>query len=98
MLYLVPVPLDSATIGDATLCCPLMIQRCDDDTLVCSILQKASTDTEKMCSGSMLHSPCFAEAKERACFDPTPAAPTATTLTAAEQGELEPSKSPDTWL
>ena len=94
MLYLVPVPLDSATIGDATLCCPLVIQRRDDDTLVCSILQKASTDTEKMCSGAMLNSPCFAEARERACFDPAPAAPTVEIVMAAEQGEFEPSKSP----
>ncbi|KXJ87786.1 hypothetical protein Micbo1qcDRAFT_139118, partial [Microdochium bolleyi] len=73
MLYLVPVPLDAATIGDATLCCPLVVRR-RGDTLLCSILEKATTDTEKMCSGSTLQSPCFAEALQRATFEASPRA------------------------
>ncbi|KAJ1326191.1 hypothetical protein MN608_07636 [Microdochium nivale] len=84
MLYLVPVPLDAATIGDATLCCPLVIQRRGDE-LLCSILQKATTDTNKMCSGATLQSPCFAEALQRASFD---APPSKVTVAAEDAGEL----------
>ncbi len=43
VLYIIPVPLDAATIGDATICCPLVIKR-DGDSLICSILPKATTD------------------------------------------------------
>ncbi|CEL09714.1 hypothetical protein ASPCAL12847 [Aspergillus calidoustus] len=66
-LYLIPVPLDAATIGAATICCPMVIQK-DGDSLVCSILPMATTDVEKMCSGSTLNSDSFKEAIERADF------------------------------
>lgn len=65
-----PVPLDAATIGDATLCAPLVIKR-DGDSLICSILPSAAMDSELMCSGPSLKSPCFQEAISRADFDIT---------------------------
>jgi len=68
VLYIVPVPLDGATIGEATLCCPLVIRR-DGDSLVCSILPTPTTDNGKMISGAKLPSPLFAEAIRRADFD-----------------------------
>ncbi|KAH7025689.1 uncharacterized protein B0I36DRAFT_272233 [Microdochium trichocladiopsis] len=89
MLYLIPVPLDSATIGDATICCPLVIRRRGNE-LVCSILQKATTDNDKMCSGSSLKSPCFAEALERAVFEVEAAAdPTSTDEAAEDQSRAD---------
>ncbi|KAH6961951.1 hypothetical protein BKA56DRAFT_498721 [Ilyonectria sp. MPI-CAGE-AT-0026] len=67
ILYIIPVPLDAATIGDATICCPLVIRR-DQDSIVCSIIPTATTDRGKMCHSSRLKSPCFAEAIKRANF------------------------------
>ncbi|KAF4630947.1 hypothetical protein G7Y89_g7187 [Cudoniella acicularis] len=67
VLYVIPVPLDAATIGDATICCPLVIKR-DGNSLLCSILPTATTDREKMCCGKTLPSPCFEEAIRRADF------------------------------
>ncbi|KAL2802364.1 hypothetical protein BJX63DRAFT_415262 [Aspergillus granulosus] len=66
-LYIIPVPLDAATIGDATICCPMVIKK-DGDSLICSILPTATTDVEKMCSGHSLKSASFPEAIERADF------------------------------
>ncbi|KAL5337393.1 hypothetical protein BJX70DRAFT_369723 [Aspergillus crustosus] len=67
VLYIIPVPLDAATIGDATICCPMVIKK-DGDSLICSILPTATTDREKMCCGSRLESASFTEAIERADF------------------------------
>lgn len=67
ILYIVPVPLDSATIGDATICCPLVIKS-DGVSLICSILPTATTDREIYCHGSELQTRCFTEAIERAEF------------------------------
>ncbi|KAM0544194.1 hypothetical protein ACHAPJ_011945 [Fusarium lateritium] len=72
ILYIIPVPLDAATIGDATICCPLVIKK-DGDSLICSILPTATTDTNIMCHSKQLISPCFPEAIKRADF--TVAAP-----------------------
>ncbi|KAL3447269.1 hypothetical protein BJX65DRAFT_277694 [Aspergillus insuetus] len=66
-LYIIPVPLDAATIGSATLCCPMVIKK-DGDSLICSILPTATTDVDRMCSGSTLKSDSFKEAIERADF------------------------------
>ncbi|KAL4902223.1 hypothetical protein BDW74DRAFT_158816 [Aspergillus multicolor] len=66
-LYIIPVPLDAATIGEATICCPMVIKK-DGDSLICSILPTATTDVEKMCSGKSLRSAAFPEAIERADF------------------------------
>ncbi|KAI9147129.1 hypothetical protein HJFPF1_13161 [Paramyrothecium foliicola] len=74
ILYIVPVPLDAATIGDASLCCPLVVQR-DRDSLICSVLPTATTDTGKMASGASLVSPCFPEAIRRADFTISAPAP-----------------------
>ncbi|KAF5660889.1 hypothetical protein FHETE_8740 [Fusarium heterosporum] len=67
ILYIIPVPLDKATIRDATLCCPLVIKR-DGDSLICSILPTATTEREMMCHSNKTDSPCFAEAIRRADF------------------------------
>ncbi|KAL4955377.1 hypothetical protein BDW69DRAFT_160767 [Aspergillus filifer] len=67
MLYTIPVPLDAATIGDSTICCPMVIKKYGD-SLICSILPTATTDVEKMCSGRSLKSPSFREAIQRADF------------------------------
>jgi hypothetical protein len=67
VLYIIPVPLDAATIGDATICCPLVIKR-DGGSLICSILPTATTDRGMMCSSDKLVSPCFPEAIKRADF------------------------------
>ena len=67
VLYIIPVPLDAATIGDATICCPLVIKR-DGESLICSILPTATTDREMMCHSAKLESPCFPEAIRRADF------------------------------
>ncbi|KAJ4129228.1 hypothetical protein NW768_007763 [Fusarium equiseti] len=64
-LYIIPVPLDKATIGDATICCPLVVKRVGSD-LICSILSRAATDRMKTCSGGKMESPIFAEAIRRA--------------------------------
>lgn len=62
------MPLDAATIGDATICCPLVIKR-DADSLVCSVLPTATTDTKKSCYDKRLESPSFQEAIDRAGFN-----------------------------
>ncbi|KAL3459682.1 hypothetical protein BJX64DRAFT_200102 [Aspergillus heterothallicus] len=67
VLYTIPVPLDAATIGDATICCPMVIKK-DGQSLICSILPTATTDSGKMCSGKRLECPAFPEAIERADF------------------------------
>lgn len=64
-LYTIPVPLDTATIGQATLCCPLVIKKLANGTLFCSILPNPSTD-DTMCSGSTLSSSAFKTAIQRA--------------------------------
>ncbi|KAF5617587.1 uncharacterized protein FTJAE_12605 [Fusarium tjaetaba] len=74
ILYIVPVPLDKATIGDATICCPLVIKR-DEDAIICSILPKAPTDTNMMCDSKKLISPCFPEAISSADFTITETLP-----------------------
>jgi hypothetical protein len=74
VLYVVPVPLDTASIGKAILCCPMVIKADKaDDSLICSILPTPTTDNSLMCSGTSLPSPSFAQAVERANFNPTPA-------------------------
>ncbi|OQE41305.1 hypothetical protein PENCOP_c005G08651 [Penicillium coprophilum] len=67
VLYVVPVPLDKATIGQATICCPLVIKR-DQDSLVCSILPTATNDIKISANGDKLESASFAEAIDRADF------------------------------
>ncbi|GFF57856.1 conserved hypothetical protein [Aspergillus udagawae] len=67
VLYIIPVPLDAATIGDATICCPLVIKR-DGDSIICSILPTATTDRDMMCHSEKLISPAFPEAIKRADF------------------------------
>ncbi|CVL06197.1 uncharacterized protein FMAN_03828 [Fusarium mangiferae] len=84
ILYIIPVPLDKATIGDATICCPLVIKR-DQDSIICSILPKATTDRNMMCDSRKLISPCFPEAINSADFtisEPLPAI-------AAEEKKIE---------
>lgn len=60
-LYIVPVPLDAATIGyDATICCPLIIQKnAGDNTLLCSILPTPTTETGVHCAGAVTSSTAF---------------------------------------
>ncbi|KAH8689027.1 hypothetical protein BGW36DRAFT_391578 [Talaromyces proteolyticus] len=77
VLYIIPVPLDAATIGDATICCPLVVKR-DGDSLVCSILPTATTDRGMMCHSSKLISPAFPEAIKRADFTISVPEPTVT--------------------
>ncbi|KAJ6000342.1 hypothetical protein N7481_000751 [Penicillium waksmanii] len=67
ILYIIPVPLDAATIGDATICCPLVVKR-DEDSLICSILPTATTDRDMHCHSKRLDSPAFPEAIKRANF------------------------------
>lgn len=74
VLFIIPVPLDAATIGEATICCPLVFKR-DGDSIVFSILPKASTDTGVFCTGSNLPSRAFEEAISRADFSLTAALP-----------------------
>jgi hypothetical protein len=59
--------LDAATIGDATICCPLVIKR-DEDSLIFSILPTATTDGNMFCHGKRMDSPAFPEAIKRANF------------------------------
>ncbi|KAH8881092.1 hypothetical protein GQ53DRAFT_668385 [Thozetella sp. PMI_491] len=85
ILYIVPVPLDAATIGDATICCPLVIKR-DGDSIVCSILPTATTDRGMMCHSKELISPAFPEAIKRADF-------TISTPSTAKEGSTPKKKS-----
>ncbi|KAK0116246.1 hypothetical protein ONS95_013271 [Cadophora gregata] len=64
-LYIVPVPLDAASIGEATICSPVVFKR-EGTSLICSILPTPTTDHNKMCSSSSLESPSFKEAIQRA--------------------------------
>ncbi|KAJ5888225.1 hypothetical protein N7495_008266 [Penicillium taxi] len=87
VLYIIPVPLDAATVGDATICCPIVIKR-DGESLICSVLPTATTDRELSCQANQLESPCFQEAINRADFktfsrDPQ-AARAASTLSASQ--------------
>ncbi|SCV27329.1 uncharacterized protein FFB14_01496 [Fusarium fujikuroi] len=86
ILYIIPVPLDKATIGDATICCPLVIKR-DEDSIICSILPKATTDRNMMCDSRKLISPCFPEAINSADFTLTETLP----AIAAEDKKVEKS-------
>ncbi|CAG8951967.1 hypothetical protein HYFRA_00000702 [Hymenoscyphus fraxineus] len=67
VLYIIPVPLDTATINDSTICCPMVVKR-DGESLICSILPTATTDRNKECDMVRLASPCFKEAIRRADF------------------------------
>lgn len=74
VLYVVPVPLDEASIGKAILCCPMVIKANKaDGSLICSILPTPTTDDNLMCSGPTLASRSFGEAVGRADFTLTPA-------------------------
>jgi hypothetical protein len=74
VLYVVPVPLDTASIGNAILCCPMVIKADKtDNSLICSILPTPTTDDSLMCSGATLPSASFAEAVERADLNLKPA-------------------------
>lgn len=64
-LYIVPVPLDAASIGDATICSPVVFRR-QGDSLICNILPTPTTDVGKMCSSSSLQSASFNGAIRRA--------------------------------
>ncbi|KAF5661470.1 hypothetical protein FCIRC_11825 [Fusarium circinatum] len=86
ILYIIPVPLDKATIGDATICCPLVINR-DEDSIICSILPKAMTDRNMMCDSKKLISPCFPEAINSADFTISEILP----VVAAEEKKTETS-------
>ncbi len=73
VLYVVPVPLDRASIGSAILCCPMVIKANKaDDSLICSILPTPTTDDSLMCSGANLPSASFGQAAERADFNLMP--------------------------
>lgn len=63
-LYIVPIPLDTATIGhDATICCPLVIKRnISNNTLVCSVLPTPTIETGVYCSGPVTSSTAFSRA------------------------------------
>ncbi|OQE20104.1 hypothetical protein PENFLA_c017G09553 [Penicillium flavigenum] len=93
VLHIVPVPLDAATIGDATICCPLVIKR-DRDFLICSILSTATTDQEKSCSGKTLESASFPEAIDRADFIISATSPTLTKDTAQMSDSTEEKERP----
>lgn len=71
-LYIIPVPLDAATIGDGTICCPLVIKKDPtDNTLLCSVLASAATEEEKMCTGNTFRSEALPTAIRRADFNLT---------------------------
>lgn len=63
-LYIVPVPLDAATIGyDATICCPLVVQKnASSNSLLCSILPTPTIETNVYCSGAVTSSTAFSRA------------------------------------
>ncbi|KAJ5933998.1 hypothetical protein N7454_006327 [Penicillium verhagenii] len=67
VLYIIPVPLDRAMVGKATICCPLVVRR-DGDSLICSILPKATTDNDVVRRSDRLVSPCFPDAVKHANF------------------------------
>ncbi|OQE06252.1 hypothetical protein PENVUL_c019G02291 [Penicillium vulpinum] len=88
VLYIVPVPLDAATIGDATICCPLVIKR-DGDSLICSVLPTATTDVKKSCDSNQLKSAAFQEAINRADFTISAPSPAATQTEEKTSSSLE---------
>jgi hypothetical protein len=53
-LYVVPVPLDQATIGNATVCCPLVCQRVGD-SLKCVVLSAPPTLNGVHATGAILN-------------------------------------------
>lgn len=63
-LYIIPVPLDAATTAcDATICCPLVIQKnASNNTLLCSILPIPTTQTGVYCLGAVTSSTAFSRA------------------------------------
>ncbi|TVY17743.1 hypothetical protein LARI1_G004844 [Lachnellula arida] len=67
ILYIVPVPLDAATIGDATICCPLVVKQ-DGNSLICSILPTPTTDRDISCRANKMESSSLPEAVNRADF------------------------------
>ncbi|TQV94438.1 Cyclic-AMP phosphodiesterase, class-II [Cordyceps javanica] len=87
-LYIIPVPLDAATIGDATICCPLVFKR-DGDFIVFSILPKATTDKGMYCNSSRLSSLAFEEAVSRADFSMTAALPASAHMPKEDKVELQ---------
>ncbi|KFA76483.1 hypothetical protein S40288_06518 [Stachybotrys chartarum IBT 40288] len=89
ILYIIPVPLDAATVGDATICCPLVIKKVGD-SLVCSILSAATTDSNKMCSSNKLASRAFPEAIQRANFTTSAPSPTLRTNPVSSSSGPEP--------
>ncbi|KAL2068167.1 hypothetical protein VTL71DRAFT_16265 [Oculimacula yallundae] len=88
-LYIVPVPLDAATIGEATIATPVVFKR-EGERLICSILPTPTTDLNKMCSGSSLISTSFVDAIERAEWTITTPLPVGSlnTLTPASDADL----------
>ncbi|KUJ08263.1 uncharacterized protein LY89DRAFT_339205 [Mollisia scopiformis] len=79
-LYIVPVPLDAASIGEATICSAVVFKR-ERDALICSILPTPTTDLGKMCSGGSLQSTSFGAAIARADWTiSAPALPSTTDL------------------
>ncbi|KAJ5158019.1 uncharacterized protein N7500_007670 [Penicillium coprophilum] len=93
VLYVIPVPLDEATIGQATICCPLVIKR-DQDSLVCSILPTATKDLMISANGDKLKSASFAEAIDRADFT-IPATPSGATKSRSSHFPSEESAKAD---
>lgn len=67
-LHVVPVPLDTATIGqDATLCCPLVIRKdASNNTLLCYILPAPTIDKNIYCTKGMVETTAFSTAITRA--------------------------------
>lgn len=62
-LWLVPVPLDKVTIGNSTLCCPLVVQR-DGDRVNYSVLSNPTT-VDNINTGVISNS--FFSSVQRAC-------------------------------
>ncbi|KAK6336275.1 hypothetical protein TWF696_001837 [Orbilia brochopaga] len=77
ILYVVPVPLDEATIGDATLCIPVVGRR-RGDKLCFSVLPSAVT-SDQVAAGPKLPGDTLARAIAREPAAPPP--PTPTTVT-----------------
>jgi hypothetical protein len=59
--------LDAATIGEATICCPVVIKK-EGTSIICSILPSPTKENKMMCSGKTLKSDSFKEAIQRANF------------------------------
>ncbi|EPS38575.1 hypothetical protein H072_7657 [Dactylellina haptotyla CBS 200.50] len=78
IMYVVPVPLDQATIGEATLCAPVVGRR-RGNKLCFSVLPSAVT-SQQVAGGSRLAGDTLARAIAR---EPPPPAPTQVGLTSA---------------